>query len=85
MLRADAENRQKDGDDCYMLTKEDFTAVRDELAKDFVTLAEEQSAVVRQLVAQRDDDRLDAQIQFESYERTRLRRDEAKQALLVYL
>ena len=56
LLRVDAENRQKDGDDCYMLTKEDFTAVKDELADDFVTLADEQLAVVRQLVPQLDDD-----------------------------
>ena len=62
LLRADAENQQKDGDDYYMLTKEDFTAVRDELVEDFVTLADEQLAMVRQLVAQLDDDRLDAQI-----------------------
>ena len=51
LQRADAENRQKDGDDCYMLTKEDFTAVKDELADDFVTLADEQLVVVRQLIA----------------------------------
>ena len=41
LLRADAENRQKDDDDSYMLTKEDFTTIRDELAEDFVTLADE--------------------------------------------
>ena len=29
-----------------MLTKKDFTAVRDKLAEDFVTLADEQLAVV---------------------------------------
>ena len=85
LLRADAENRQKDGDDCYMLTKEDFTAVKDELADDFVTLADEQLAVVRQLVAQLDDDRLDNQIQFESYERNRLRQEAAKNAATVNL
>ena len=62
LLRADAENRIKDGDDCYMLTKEDFTVLKDELADDFVSLVDEQLAVVRQLVAQLDDDRLDNQI-----------------------
>ena len=62
LLRVDAENPQKDDDDCYMLTKEDFTAVKDELADDFVTLADEQLAVVRKLVAQLDDDWLDNQI-----------------------
>ena len=68
-----------------MLTKEDFTAVKDELADDFVTLADEQLAVVRQLVAQLDDDRLDNQIQFESYERNRLRQEAAKNAATVNL
>ena len=85
LLRADAENRQKDGDDWYMLTKEDFTIVKDELADDFVTLADEQLAVVRQLVAQLDDDRLDNQIQFESYERNRLRQEATKNAATVNL
>ena len=68
-----------------MLTKEDFTAVKDELADDFVTLADEQLAVVWQLVAQLDDDRLDNQIQFESYERNRLRQEAAKNVATVNL
>ena len=85
LLRADTENRQKEGNDCYMLTKEDFTAVKDELADDFVTLADEQLPMVRQLVAQLDDDRLDNQIQFESYERNRLRQEAAKNAATVNL
>ena len=58
-LRADAENRKKDGDEFYTMTKEDFTAMKDELANDFVALVEEQIAIVRQRVAQLDDDRLD--------------------------
>ena len=85
MIRADAENRQKDGNDCYMLTKEEFTAVKDELADDFVTLANEQLVVVRQLVAQLDDDRLDNPIQFERYERNRLWQEAAKNAATVNL
>ena len=85
LLRADAENRQKDGDDCYMVTKEDFTAVKDELADDFVTLADKQLAVVWQLVAHLDDTRLDNKIQFENYERNRLRQDAAKNAATVNL
>ena len=79
------ENRQKDGDDCYMLTKEDFTTVNDEFVDDFVTLEDEQLAVVWQLVAQLDDDRLDNQIQFESYERNKLRQEAAKPAAIVNL
>jgi hypothetical protein len=62
LLRADVENRRKEGDDCYMVTSEDFTTIRYELAKDFTTLADEQLVQVRQLVAQLDDDRLEAQI-----------------------
>ena len=76
---------KKDSDDYYMLTKEDFTAMKDELADDFVTLADEQLAVVRQLVAQLDDDRLDNQIQFQSYERDRLQQEPAKNAAIVNL
>ena len=85
LLRADVENRRKEGDDCYTLTSEDFTAIRDELAEDFQALADEQLVQVRHLVAQLDDDRLDAQIQFESYERSRLREDKAREAVTVNL
>ena len=49
LLRADVENRKKEGDEFYKLDKEEFAA--DELANDFLTLAEEQIMVVRQLVA----------------------------------
>ena len=85
LLRADAENRQKDGDDCHMLTKEDSTAIKDELAVDFLTLADEELAVVWQLVAQLDDDRQDNQIQFESYERNRLLQEATKNTPTVNL
>ena len=68
-----------------MLTKEEFTAVKDELADDFVTLADKQLAVVWQLVAHLDDTRLDNKIQFENYERNRLRQDAAKNAATVNL
>ena len=64
---------------------EDFPVVKDELADDFVTLGDEQLAVVRQLVAQLDDDRPDNQIEFESYERNRLRKEAAKNAVTVNL
>ena len=85
MLREDMANRRKEGDYCYTLTFEDFTAIRDELADDFQVLADEQLAQVRQLVAQLDDDRLDAQIQFESYERSRVREEKAREAATVNL
>ena len=85
LLRADVENRQKEGDDCYTLTSEDFTAIRDELANDFQALADDQLVQVRQLVAQLDDDRLEAQIQFESYERSRIREEKAQEAVTVNL
>ena len=47
MLRADTENRQKEGDDYYMLTPEYFTAIKDELAEDFTALADELLVQVR--------------------------------------
>ena len=85
LLRADVENRRKEGDDCYMLTSEDFTGIRDELAEDFQALAEDQLEQVRQLVAQLDDDRLEAQIQFESYERSRIRGEKEREPVTVNL
>ena len=63
----------------------DFTAIKDELAEDFTTLADEQLVQVRQLIAQLDDDRLEAQIQFESYERSRLREENVRKAATVNL
>ena len=83
LLRADVENRQKEGDEFYKLEKENFVAVKDELAEDFVVLADEQRAVVRQLVAQLDDDWMDNQIRFESYEKERLRQEVTKNATIV--
>ena len=68
-----------------MLTNEDFTAIKNELAEDFITRANEQLAVARQLVAQLDDNQLDNQIQFESYERNRLRKEAEKSAAIVNL
>ena len=41
LLWVDAENQKKDSDEFYTLNKEDFTAMKDELADDFVALAEE--------------------------------------------
>ena len=68
-----------------MLTSEDFTGIRDELADDFQVLAEDQLGQIRQLVAQLDDDRLDALIQFESYERSRVREEKAREPVTVNL
>ena len=85
MLRADAENRQREGDEFYKLEKEDFVAVKDELADDFVVLADEHITVVRQLVAQLDDDRLDNQIRFESYEKERLWQEAMQSAATINL
>ena len=77
-MRADAENRKKEGDEFYKLDKEDFAAVKDELA-------EEQIVVVRQLVAQLDDDQLDNQVRFERYEKERLRQEATKSATTINL
>ena len=85
LLRVDVENRQKEGDEFYKLEKEDFVAVKDELAEDFIVLADEQRAVVSQLIAQLDDDRLDNQIRFESYEKERLRQEATKSEATINL
>ena len=68
MLRVDAENRRKHGDEFYKLDKESIEAIKEELSDDFLSLANEQMVAVRQLVAQLDDDQLDNQLQFERYE-----------------
>ena len=85
LLRADVDTRQREGDEFYKLEKEDFAMVKDKLADDFVVLADEQLAVVRQLVAQLDDDRLDNQIWFENYEKERLRQETRKSAAIINL
>ena len=41
LLGENAENRQKEGNEFYRLDKEDFAAVKDELADDFLTLDDE--------------------------------------------
>ena len=41
MLRADAENRQKNGDEFYILDKESIEAIKEELSDDFLSLADE--------------------------------------------
>ena len=71
MLRADAENQRKDGDEFYKLDKESIEAIRDELSDDFLSLADEQIVAVQRLVAQLDDDQLENQLRFERYERQR--------------
>ena len=46
MLRADAENRQKEGDEFYKMYTESIITIREELSDDFLSLAEEQLAAV---------------------------------------
>ena len=41
LLRMDVENQQRDNDELYKLDKEDFVAVKDELADCFLALADE--------------------------------------------
>ena len=83
MLRADAENRRKDGDDFYKLDAENIVAIREELSDDFLSLAGEQLAAVRRLVEQLDDDQLDTQLQFERYERERRRQEVARRTAAI--
>ena len=83
MLRADAENRRKEGDEVYILDKESIEAIKDELSDDFISLADEQRVAVRQLVAQLDDDQLDNQLRFEKYERERRRQEVAKKTAAI--
>ena len=83
LLRANTENRQKDGDEFYKLDKESIEAIKEELPDDFLSLVEEQLAAVRRLVEQLDDDQLDTQLSFERYERERRQREAAKRTATI--
>ena len=56
ILQADAENWRKEGDEFYKMDAESMVTLREELADDFLSLADEQLAVVWRLVEQLDDD-----------------------------
>ena len=64
VLRADAENRQKEGNDFYKMDEESIVTIWEELSDDFLSLAGEQLATVRRLIEQLDDDQLGTQLQF---------------------
>ena len=83
VLRADAENQRKEGDEFYKKDVESIVTRREELSNDFLSLAEEQLAAVRRLVEQLDDDQLDTQLQFEPYERKRRRQVAARRTVAI--
>ena len=56
VLRADEENRRKEGDYFYKMDAESIVTIREELSNDLLSLAGEQLAAVRRLVEQLDDD-----------------------------
>ena len=62
ILGADAENRQKEGEEFYKMDAESVVTIREELADDFLSLADEQLVVVMWLVEQLDDNQLDNQL-----------------------
>ena len=82
MLRANAENRRKEGNEFYKLDRESV-AVKEDLAEDFLALPHGQVVVVQRLVAQLDDDQLDNQVRFEKYEKERRRQEAAKRATTI--
>ena len=77
-MRADAENRQKDGDNFYKLDAESVVTIREELSDDFLSLAGEQLVAVGRLVEQ-----LDTQLQFERYERERRQQMETRRMAAI--
>ena len=82
MLRADAENKQKDDDGFYILDKESIEAIKD-LSDDCLSLADEQMMAARRLVAQLDDEELDNQVRFERYEQERRQEEAAKRTAAI--
>ena len=83
MLRVDAENRRKDGNDFYKIDSESIIAIREQLSDDFLSLAGEQLVAVRRLVEQLDDDQLDTQLRFERYEWERRRQEATKKTATI--
>ena len=65
VLQANIENRRKDDHHFYKMDAESIVTIREELSDDFLSLAEEHLATVRQLVEQLDNDQLNTQLQFE--------------------
>ena len=80
MLRAYAENRKKAGDNFYKMDEESIVTIGEELSNDFYTLAETQIEVVQKLLDRLEDDQLDVQSQFESYEQEWWRKEAKKRA-----
>ena len=83
VLRADVENRQKDGGNFYKMDAESIMTIWEEFSDDFLSVAGEQLTVVRRLVEHLDDGKLGTQLQFEQYEWER-RRQVASQISAVY-
>ena len=75
ILRADAENRKKNGDGFYKMDEESIVNIREELSEDFYALAEEHLKEIRGLVERLDDGQLETQLELEGYEKDRLRQE----------
>ena len=61
------------------MDEESIVTIREELSNDFYTLAETQIEVVRKLLDRLEDYQFDIQLQFESYEQERRRKEAEKQ------
>ena len=83
VLRVDAESRRKEGDGFYKMDADNVVTIREELADNFVSLADEQLVAVQRLVEQLGDDQLDNQLQFERYERERRRQEAARRTVAI--
>ena len=66
------------GDKFYKMDEESLVTIREELSEDFFALAEEHVKEIRGLVERLDDGRLATQLEFEKYERDRLRQEAKK-------
>ena len=85
LLRANAENQRKEGDEFSKLDKESIVDVKEELADDFLALVDEMIAVVRRLVAWLDEDQFENQVQFERYEKERRWQEAAKRPTAIHI
>ena len=78
LIRADAENEKKVGDNFYKMDEESIVTIQEELSNDFYALAETQLEAVWKLIDGIEDDQLRVQLQLEGYEWERRRKEAEK-------
>ena len=72
ILRADAENRRKEGQGFYRMDDTSIQTLREDLTEEYHTLAESHTATIEQLLEEFNDDQMMFRLEAEAYEEERL-------------